>query len=67
MKMSDQGKFMIFCAEQYKLEKSLNGEDVARLFEKYDVWDYLYTCYEALHTTGTRYIINDIDEYIASA
>lgn len=67
MKMSDQGKFAIFCAEQYKLEKALNGEDVAKLFEKYDVWDYLYTCYEALHTTGTQYIINDIDEYIASA
>ncbi len=67
MKMSDQGKFAIFCAEQYKLEKSLNGESVAKLFEKYDVWDYLYTCYEALHTTGTQYIINDIDEYIASA
>ena len=67
MKMSDQGKFAIFCAEQYKLEKSLNGESVAKLFEKYDVQDYLYTCYEALHTTGTQYIIDDIDGYIASA
>jgi len=28
------------------------------------VWDYLYACYEALHTTGTNYIIHDIDLYI---
>ena len=28
------------------------------------VWDYLYACYEALHTTGTNYIIQDIDLYI---
>ena len=65
--MSEQGKFMIFCAEQYKSDKSLSGEEVATLFEKHDVWRYLYTCYEALHTTGTQYIIDDIDGYIASA
>ena len=57
----------MFDEEQYKLEKSLNGEDVARLFERYDVWNYLYTCYKALHTTGTQYIINDIAEYLACA
>ena len=43
--MSNQGKFMIYCAEQYKLAKHLTG-------------------YEALHTTGTNYIIDDIDLYI---
>lgn len=55
---------MIFCAEQYKYAKHLSGKQLAELFGKYRVWEYLYDCYEALHTTGTNYIIGDIDLYI---
>lgn len=55
---------MIFCAEQYKYAKKLTGRQLDELFSKYRVWDYLYACYEALHTTGTNYIIHDIDLYI---
>lgn len=64
MLMSPQGKFAIFCAEQYKLRRNLTGRQLTSLFERYDVWDYLFSCYEALHTTGTNYIIADIDQYI---
>ena len=62
--MTKQGKFMIFCDEQYKYAKKLTGRQLDELFSKYRVWDYLYACYEALHTTGTNYIIHDIDLYI---
>ena len=62
--MTNQGKFMIFCAEQYKRAKQLNGRQLSDLFDKYRVWNYLYDCYEALHTTGTSYIIEDIDLHI---
>lgn len=62
--MSVQGKFMIFCAEQYKMAKHLTGRQLAELFTRYRVWEYLYSCYEALHTVGTNYIIQDIDLYI---
>lgn len=62
--MTNQGKFMTFCAEQYKRAKQLNGRQLSDLFDKYRVWNYLYDCYEALHTTGTSYIIEDIDLYI---
>ena len=55
---------MIFCAEQYKYAKKLTARQLDELFSKYRVWDYLYACYEALHTTGTNYIIHDIDLYI---
>ncbi len=47
---------MIFCAEQYKYAKKLTGRQLDELFSKYRVWDHLYTCYEALHTTGTNTI-----------
>ena len=62
--MSSQGKFMIFCAEQYKHVKQLNGKQLDELFQKYRVWDYLYACYEALHTTVTNYLRDVIDLYI---
>lgn len=55
---------MIFCAEQYKLAKKLTGKQLAELFTRYRVWEYVYTCYEALSTTGVQYIIEDIDLYI---
>ena len=62
--MSIQGNFMIFCAEQYKMAKHLTGKQLAELFTRYRVWEYIYLCYEALHTTGMNYIIEDIDLYI---
>lgn len=62
--MSKQGKFRIFCAEQFKLAKNLTGKQLAELFSRYRVWEYIYSCYDALLTTGTTYIIEDIDLYI---
>ena len=55
--MSRQGDFMIYCTEQYKSAKKLNGKQVAELFTRYQVWDYIYSCFEALHTTGVNYIV----------
>ena len=62
--MSNQGKFMIYCAEQYNLAKHLTGKQLAELFSLYRLCDYIYSCYESLHTTCTNYIIDDIDLYI---
>jgi hypothetical protein len=62
--MSKQGDFMIYCTEQYKSAKKLSGKQVSQLFSRYSVWDYLYSCFEALHTTGANYIVEDIDLYI---
>ena len=62
--MSNQGDFLIFCTEQYKSAKKLTGKQVSALFSRYRVWDYIYSCFEALHTTGSNYIVEDIDLYI---
>jgi len=62
--MSKEGNFLIFCIEQYKSAKSLNGKQVMELFRKYKISEYIVSCFEALHTTGTNYIIEDIDLYI---
>lgn len=62
--MSKEGKFLVFCIEQYKSAKNLTGKQVAELFRKYEVYEYIFSCYGALHTTGTNYIIADIDLFI---
>ena len=50
--------------ELYKSAKNMTGKQVSDLFTNYHVLDYIYFCFEALHTTGANYIVNDIDEYI---
>ena len=35
--MSKEGNFLIFCIEQYKSAKNLNGEQVIDLFSKYKI------------------------------
>ena len=62
--MSKQGDFLIYCTELYKSAKKLTGKQVSELFSRYSVWDYIYSCFEALHTTGANYIVEDIDLYI---
>lgn len=59
-----QGKFLILCIEQYKAAKRLTGKQVMELFRKYMISEYIVSCFEALHTTGTNDIVEDIDLYI---
>jgi len=62
--VSKEGKFLVFCLEMYKAAKHLTGKQVMELFKQYDITDYILSCYEALHTTGTNYIVEDIDLFI---
>lgn len=64
--MSSQINYLIFCIEQYKLHKNMRGKDVADLFKRYNVYDYILSCFDALHTTGTEYVMEDIDMYISA-
>lgn len=64
--MSKELPFMVLCVEEYKNQKGLTGKEVMALFNKYSVFEYIQDFYEVLHTTGGRYIVNDIDLYIKS-
>jgi len=57
-------KFLVFCIEEYKKSEKLSGKQVISIFNKYRVLDYITAYYEALHTTGTKYIVDDINLYI---
>ena len=63
--MSKEANFLIYCMEQYKAAKKMTGKQVIELFDKYEISKYIISCFEALHTTGSNYIIEDIDSYIA--
>lgn len=64
--MSKELPFIVLCVEEYKNQKKMTGKEVMELFNRYSVCDYIQSFYEVLHTTGTKYIVNDIDLYIKS-
>ena len=64
--MYDTTDFIIYCIEEYKAAEKLNGKSVIDLFNRYNVIDYIRSCYGALHTTGRQYIVNDLNLYISA-
>ncbi len=63
--MSRESEFLIYCMKRYRYYKKLSGKEVAEIFEKSGVNEYIIKCYGALHTVGEEYLMNDIEEYIA--
>lgn len=64
--MNKELPFIVLCIEEYKNQKRMTGKEVIALFNKYSVCEYIQDFYDVLHTTGTKYIVNDIDLYINS-
>ena len=58
--MDNVTKFLVYCIEIYKTANKLNGKQVTQLFTQNNIYEYLVDCYDALHTTGPQYIIEDI-------
>lgn len=56
--------FISFCVEQYKTAKGLSGADTVRLFDKYNIPEYLEENFEPLHTQSRQWLIEEIDEFI---
>jgi len=62
--MDNTTKFLVYCIEIYKTANKLNGRQVMQLFTQYGIHEYILNCYDALHTTGREYIIEDITSLI---
>ncbi len=62
--MDDKLDFLVYCIESYKNAKDIKGKEAIELFNRYRVFDYINASYEALHTTGREYIIDDLNIYI---
>ena len=46
--MSGNADFIAYCIEEYKAAKGITGKEAISLFKKYDIIDYIVTCYGAL-------------------
>ena len=64
--MSDVVKFKAFCLERYKYAHNLRGHEALRLFNEYGVMGYISSFFDVLHTFGDRYLVAEIDEFIAA-
>lgn len=62
--LSKEKMFLVFCTEKYIKNHSLTASEVYTLFQKYKVFDFLTTNYEALHTQSEQYILEEIDLYL---
>jgi hypothetical protein len=57
-------EFISFCIENFKIKHNMKGRDVANLFKKSQVIQFLTEGYEMLHTQGKDYIIEEIDIFL---
>ena len=64
--MSKELPFIILCVEEYKNRNAMTGKEVIELFGKYSVCEYIRDFYDAMHTTGMNYIMDELDSYISS-
>jgi len=62
--MNGNAEFIAYCMEEYKAAKGITGKEVITLFKRYNILDYIITCYGALHTMGGLAITEDIDSLI---
>ena len=62
----DTAYFLSFCIEQNKNAKGMNGAEVMETFAQYGVLDYLNNHFEILHTQSRQWILEDIEEFIAT-
>ena len=64
IQMDEKTNFIVYCIEEYKSAENMTGKAVIELFNRHSVIDYIRAYYEALHTTGRQYIVDDINLYI---
>ncbi|WP_455821957.1 DUF3791 domain-containing protein [Clostridium butyricum] len=64
--MRERIDFITYCLEEYKAAKKISGKEAIELFNRYEVIDYIRRYYEALHTTASQFIVNDIQQYISN-
>lgn len=58
-------EFISSCIEAYKIRHSMRGTEVANLFDRYGVLDYLADGYDMLHTQSLQYVVGEIELFLA--
>jgi len=60
-------EFVVFCIENTAEHLGIKGDEAYKLLtEKSDILDnYIIPCFDALHTQGKEYIVNDIADVLS--
>lgn len=58
--------FVSWVIEAYKRKNHLQGSEVAKLFEKHKINEWLFDNYDVLHTVSEAYVISEIEDIIKS-
>lgn len=56
--------FIIFCLEEYKNKKEMSGKNALNDFVNYNVFEFLESSFDILHSQSMNYIIDEINEFI---
>ena len=62
--LTQKQMFIIFCLEEYKKEKETSGKNALSEFEKYNVFEFLESSFDILHSQSMNYITDEINKYI---
>ena len=66
MQTNEKLYFLSFCVEAYKMRHKMSGEEVLAWFDSKGVTQYLLNNFGVLHTQGERWIVDEIDEFLAA-
>jgi len=59
--MSIELEYLIYCIEEYKRRHGISGKETYLLFERSGSSQYILDHYDALHTAGIEYTLDDIE------
>ena len=57
-------EFYVYTMEMYAIEKKISGLLAFSIFREYGVDELLIKHYDLLHTQGTGYVIDEIEEFL---
>ena len=63
-KTNDKVFFVSWIIEAYKRKNNMSGEQVALLFMRHRISEWLYDNYDVLHTVSEAYVVNEIEGII---
>ena len=61
---NDRLTFKVFCIETFKNSYNLSTVDIIHIFENYDVFKYIDSYFEELHSYGDKFIVEDLTLYL---
>lgn len=62
--MSREAEYLVFAAEQYRFAKGISGAQVADLFERYGVSQFIMDSFELFHIESEKNMIAAVDAFI---